>query len=307
MADTLTWPSDLGRCTITGRFWVGRPDAADTDRDPDLTAATGTVTMTPSKEAVRYAGSQGSALITLKGITGVLDSQGRLCTPDAAGKPGPLGLIVPASDATVTPTGWYYTATITLDDGYTESVRIAAPTGATVDLVTAIPVAASGGTAIVVDTDTADRAKAAATSAEQTLAQMDARLTTATQAATTAATANLDQRIKTATDSALAAKATVSTATAALAGGASAGTVTIVRSGPVVVADLAGVVLTGTSEQITTHPAATAPPRVAGMGFVTTSAGEWWPVRATTAGIEVLGPAPAGTTIDGTLTWRTTQ
>lgn len=94
------------------------------------------------------------------------------------------------------------------------------------------------------------------------------------------------------------------TSTAVLASGASAGTVTVTRVGPLVVADVAGLVCTGTVEQVATIPTDQRPKHQVGHGFLATAAGEWWPVRATATSIEVLGPAPAGTTLDGSLTWR---
>lgn len=91
---------------------------------------------------------------------------------------------------------------------------------------------------------------------------------------------------------------------ASRATGASAGTVTVTKQGVLVVADLAGVVCTGTSELAAALPSGTAPPRKSGHGFVEDSRGEWWPVRVTTTHIEILGPPPAGTTVEGSLWWR---
>lgn len=102
------------------------------------------------------------------------------------------------------------------------------------------------------------------------------------------------------------AEATAGTSVAATRGaGASAGTVTLKRTGHVVTAAIAGLVLTGTSEVAATLPEGWRPPHTAGAGFVRATNGDWWPAHATTTQIMILGPAPAGTTVEGSLTWPT--
>ena len=165
----LAWPEDIGHGTFTGRFGFMDADSHDPDRSPDITSATGgTVTITPSIKSVRYSGVQGPMILAARPAKGVIDAEGYLCTAAADGGAGGRGMVFPATDDTdLTPTDWTYEVSIILDG----QVRIPAfhvklPTGATVDLSLAAPVPSSGGTAIVVDTSTADRAEAAAARAE---------------------------------------------------------------------------------------------------------------------------------------------
>lgn len=172
----LAWPADLGHGTFVGRFGFMDADSHDPDREPDITSATGgTVTITPSARSVRYSGAQGPMILVARPARGVIDSEGYLCTANADNGSGSRGMVFPATDDTdLTPTDWTYEVSIVLDG----QVRIPAfhvklPTDATVDLSLAVPVPSSGGTAVVVDTTTADRAEAAAAQAEATVAGID--------------------------------------------------------------------------------------------------------------------------------------
>lgn len=114
-------------------------------------------------------------ILAARPAKGVIDAEGYLCTATADGGAGDRGMVFPATDDTdLTPTDWTYEVSIILDG----QVRIPAfhvklPTGATVDLSLAVPVPSSGGTAVVVDSTTADRAEAAAAQAEATVAGID--------------------------------------------------------------------------------------------------------------------------------------
>lgn len=160
----ISWPTDLGKGTITGRFGWMRGDQADADRDPDLGAATGTIVVTPSVPVVTYNGTSGRMVLAHQAVTGVLDGEGWVCTPGADGKtPGPRGLILPATDDdNLTPTGFTYQISVRLEGATIPPYSIALPTGSVVDLATVTPVPTSGGTAVVVDGATADRAEEAA-------------------------------------------------------------------------------------------------------------------------------------------------
>ena len=176
----LAWPADLGHGTFVGRFGFMDADNHDPDREPNITSATGgTVTITPSARSVRYSGAQGPMILAARPAKGVIDSEGYLCTAKADGSAGDRGMVFPATDDTdLTPTNWTYEVSIILDG----QVRIPAfhvklPTGATVDLSLAAPVPSSGGTAVVVDPKTAERAEAAAAQAEATVAGIDRAIT----------------------------------------------------------------------------------------------------------------------------------
>lgn len=168
------WPSDLGVATLTGRVLLMQGDQSDPDRVPDVRAAEGgTVEVEASVPAVRYSGADGTALFVKQVTRGVLDGQGRICTP-AAGEDDPVpDLIVPAVDSPLlSPSDFTYRVRIKVGPWVT-SYSIAPGTGEVIDLATATPVDSSGGTAIIVDTSTADRAEAAAAAAEATVAGID--------------------------------------------------------------------------------------------------------------------------------------
>ena len=99
---------------------------------------------------------------------------------------------------------------------------------------------------------------------------------------------------------------TVATSTAPLTSGASGGTITLTRGNGAVTAVLAGVVKSGTVEHIATIPEGFAPAFPQGHGFLVDPAGEWWPCKATSTQILVLGPPPAGTVLNGSMYWSAT-
>lgn len=165
----LAWPEDIGHGTFTGRFGFMDADSHDPDRAPDITSATGgTVTITPSIKSVRYSGAQGPMILVARPAKGVIDSEGYLCTATADGDAGDRGMVFPATDDTdLTPTDWTYTVSVLLDgDVRIPSFSVKLPAGSAVDLSLAAPVPSSGGTAVVVDPTTAERAENAATRAE---------------------------------------------------------------------------------------------------------------------------------------------
>ena len=165
----LAWPADLGHGTFTGRFGFMDADSHDPDREPDITSATGgTVTITPSIKSVRYTGAQGPMILAARPAKGVIDAEGYLCTSQEDGSAGDRGMVFPATDDTdLTPTDWTYEVSIILDGQVrVGTFNVKLPAGATVDLSLAVPVPSSGGTAVVVDPTTAERAENAATRAE---------------------------------------------------------------------------------------------------------------------------------------------
>lgn len=93
------------------------------------------------------------------------------------------------------------------------------------------------------------------------------------------------------------------TVTATRGTGASAGTVTLTKTGHVVTANLTGLVLTGTSEVVAEIPTGWGPAHKSGHGYTEDTANGWWPTRATATQVQVMGPAPAGTTVEGSISW----
>lgn len=166
----LDWPSDLGYGRVEGRFgWISG-DASDADIKPDLSSVTGTVTIKPSVNAVKYSGVLGNMLLVAKSVQGVLDDDGYLCTIAADGTAGPRGLVLPATDNTkLTPTGFTYEVSVVLNGYSVTPFSINIPTNSVVDLIATASVPVSGGTATVVDVSTAVRAETAAGRAEAVL------------------------------------------------------------------------------------------------------------------------------------------
>lgn len=162
------WPDDLGMAILSGRFLLMLGDGPDEDRAPDIRAAAGaTVRVVPNAARVTYRGGDGTAMLFAQPTEGVLDADGWVCTRNESGGAGLRNLVVPATDSDrLSPTGFSYLIEIRAG-GQTVTFHIAAPAGETIDLAAAAPVPSSGGTAVVVDTATADRAVAAADRAER--------------------------------------------------------------------------------------------------------------------------------------------
>lgn len=163
MAD-LPWPSDLGYATLIGdyRWMIG--DQEDEDRLPDQTPLDAVITVEPSVKSVRYVGEQGNVFYVKKVTRGVI-RDGKVSTVNSDGSVSE-GIIVPATDdPNLNPTDFTYSVKISTT-GFQTSFNIKAPSGSTIDLALASPIPSSGGTATVVDGDTANRAEAAATRAE---------------------------------------------------------------------------------------------------------------------------------------------
>lgn len=172
----LAWPDDLGHGMFIGRFGFMDADGHDPDREPDITSATGgSVTITPSIRSVRYTGTAGPMILAARAAKGVIDGLGYLRTMDANGRPGDTGMVFPATDdKDLSPTDWTYEVSIILDGSVRlPTFNVKLPEGATVDLSLAVPVSSSGGTAVVVDPSTAQRAEAAADRAETAAADAE--------------------------------------------------------------------------------------------------------------------------------------
>lgn len=104
-------PTNVGSGQIVGRYVVGVIDSPDdTDDEPELIPARGTITFTPSIGYVPNSTTEIPMTIMKAPITGVLDSEGYLCTPDNSVSPeGGLtrGIKLFATDVGQV-TGWTY-------------------------------------------------------------------------------------------------------------------------------------------------------------------------------------------------------
>lgn len=107
----MSLPTNVGSGQIVGRYVVGVIDSPDdTDDEPELIPARGTITFTPSIGYVPNSTTEIPMTIMKAPITGVLDSEGYLCTPDNTTTPeGGLsrGVKLFATDVGQV-TGWTY-------------------------------------------------------------------------------------------------------------------------------------------------------------------------------------------------------
>lgn len=107
----MSLPTNVGSGRIVGRYVVGVIDSPDdTDDEPELIPARGTITFTPSIGYVPNSTTEIPMTIMKAPITGVLDSEGYLCTPDNTISPeGGLtrGVKLFATDVGQV-TGWTY-------------------------------------------------------------------------------------------------------------------------------------------------------------------------------------------------------
>lgn len=166
----LSWPSDLGAGTAVWQYFRMAADDWDADRDPQLKSANETIVeFTPDlTQVVRYEGEMGKASIEPMVSRGIINAQGKLCTMLEDGSPGPVGVILPATDSeTITPRDWTYRATITQNRVRVREFSFPAPADKEVDLADYVEVDPSGGTHIVTEVETAERAESAASDAER--------------------------------------------------------------------------------------------------------------------------------------------
>lgn len=169
MATNIAWPSDLGKCTIVGRFAYLKHDQEDSNRDPDLyPPAKVEVKMKASVPFIRYKSDQNRIAMVPLEYEGVIDDQGYLHGKNSDGSMGDLGMVIAATDNTLfNPTSFNYQVTVIVDGQIIfDDFSISAPKGQTIDLADAIPEAISFGSLIVVDPTFATRAEAAAKAAK---------------------------------------------------------------------------------------------------------------------------------------------
>lgn len=169
-------PTNVDTGRVEGRFIVGVVDGPDEDLDPDGIPAQGTITFTASVPYLPDPFASPAPVTILKApITGVLDSEGYLCTPDPAdpSKPGYRGLrLVATDDPDLSVTGWTWTVTYKFQRVAGTALSIAShsmalPSGSTVDLTTVMKVPSSPGVGVVQAEALAAAAQSAASAAAQ--------------------------------------------------------------------------------------------------------------------------------------------
>lgn len=199
----MSLPANVDTGRVEGRFIVGVVDGPDQDLDPDGIPAQGTITFTSSVPYLPDPFASPAPVTILKApITGVLDSEGYLCTPDPADptQPGYRGLrLIATDDPDLSVTGWTWTVTYNFQRvaGVGLSIpshSMALPAGATVDLTTVVKVPSSKGigieqaealaaTAAAAATEAAAAARAASEAASATDAGVATLLTSGEQTA----------------------------------------------------------------------------------------------------------------------------
>lgn len=160
----LAWPNDLGAGTAVWQLFRMGADNWDEDRDPQLKAAHETIVefVPDVTQVVRYEGDMGKASIEPMISRGIINEQGQLCTMNEDGTAGPVGVVLPATNSdTITPKNWTYRATITKNRVRVREFSFPAPAGEDVDLADYIEIEASGGTHIITEIETAERAEKA--------------------------------------------------------------------------------------------------------------------------------------------------
>lgn len=141
---SITPPENYVYGTVVGRFLTTVVDSADLDRYPDVIAATGTVTFTPN--ATYYKNTALPATFITTPQVGTIDATGYLV--DHRNSPGVVLMATDHSD--LSPSGWTYRVTMSINGRQFTPFDIEVPAGGTVDLTTVMPAASSAGTVVVV-------------------------------------------------------------------------------------------------------------------------------------------------------------
>lgn len=149
-------PANISYGTVVGQYIASLADSSDVDKLPEGVAMTGTITFLASAPYVVDSTATPNPVTVVKTqIVCPLDSEGYLCSPYvAADSPLSRGvMLVATDDPDLNPVGWNWQVIYNLRDPLGNVVSIPThalqvPTGATIDLTSAIPVPASGGTFI---------------------------------------------------------------------------------------------------------------------------------------------------------------
>lgn len=151
-------PSNVNYGMVVGQFVASVSDGEDPGFEPDATPMEGTVTFTPSVPLVRNVEASPNPVTIVKtAITGIIDDEGYLCTPqiDPNTNKYRRGITLVANDdEDLEPVGWNWVVTYRFKlNGW----DVAGPpqhgldvlTGQEVDLTEAIPVTVSNGQPII--------------------------------------------------------------------------------------------------------------------------------------------------------------
>ena len=168
-------PAELSTGMVHGRFIVAMIDGNDDDQEPDVIPASGKIVFKAGVPYVPVPATSEGPVTVLKGpITGVLDSEGYLCTPHpVTGKPMYVGVkLLATDDPDMAVTDWTWTAEYRFDSVGAVTLAVPAhsfalPSGASVDLTTMVKVPSSPGYGIAQAEAAALRAESAAESSAE--------------------------------------------------------------------------------------------------------------------------------------------
>lgn len=108
-------PSNVQFGTVVGQFLAPIIDGSDVDGDPDVVAMSGTITFTASVTYIKNMGATPNPVTYIKtAITGILDSEGYLCTPNPLGVPTRGLRLIATDDPDLNPTNWVYNVSYNL-------------------------------------------------------------------------------------------------------------------------------------------------------------------------------------------------
>ena len=177
---TVTAPSNINFGTVVWRAVSDITDREDVGADPDFIAPTGTVTFVASVSNLRdNTATPAPVTIIRDTITGVLDSEGYLCTALDDGTAGARGVkLIATDDPDLNPTAWAYNVTYSLKGANQRSLTMTAHqiyvvTGEVVDLTLVGPVANATAIGVAQAEALAAIAAQAAVEAAASLADLD--------------------------------------------------------------------------------------------------------------------------------------
>ena len=171
-------PSEVNYGRITAHFVAFLADLEDDDLIPDEIPLNGTVILTPTVGILKFPNTVPPRTAVIQTVRCPL-IEGHLYPPDTP-IDGPFppvpGVVVVASDQPAgLPDVVQWTASFSLENTSAQPnpVTFNVPANGVVDLTTVLPSTPAPGTVVVVSTETAERAEAAAERAEQIVADLE--------------------------------------------------------------------------------------------------------------------------------------
>jgi hypothetical protein len=134
----MSLPANVNYGTVTGTFITAVADGIDVDLLPDAVPCTGKVIFTPTASKLLNITAVPPVTIFPKAIEAVLDSNGAFSV-----------VLVATNDPDMNPTGWQYVVSFALSGITVPAFNINVLMDMTIDLASASPVPASGGTPTV--------------------------------------------------------------------------------------------------------------------------------------------------------------